>query len=141
MRKYERKKEMTKIIELAHKLGEEIAKSEEIKNLNSAKEAFDTNEELQKKMREYEAERLLLGQEFAKESGEADEMAIANLKARIEELTKEIASAPEYICFAEAQKAMNDLMASVNAEIKFCITGERPSECTHDCSTCGGCAH
>ena len=130
---------MTKIIELAHMLGDEIAKSEEIKNLNATKEVFDGNEALQSKMREYEAERLLLGQEFAKESGEADEKAIANLKARIEELTREISAAPEYIAFAEAQKAMNDLMAEVNAEIKFCITGERPTTCTHDCSTCGGC--
>lgn len=132
---------MTKIIELAHALGEEIAKSDEIKNLNATKEVFDNNEELQAKMREYEAERLLLGQEFAKENGEADEKAIANLKARIEELTKEISTSPAYIAFATAQKAMNDLMASVNAEIKFCITGERPETCTHDCSTCSGCSH
>ena len=132
---------MTKIIEIAHKLGEEIAKSEEIKNLNATKAAFDSDEPLQAKMREYEAERLLLGQEFAKEKDEADEKAIADLKARIEELTSEISSSPIYIAFAEAQKAMNDLMASVNAEIKFCITGERPSTCTHDCRTCGGCAH
>ena len=132
---------MTKIIELAHALGEEIAKSEEIKNLNIAKDAFDSEESLQEKMREYEAERLLLGQEFAKENGEADERAIADLRARIEELTKEISLNPIYLEFANAQKAMNDLMASVNAEIKFCITGERPSTCTHDCSTCGGCSH
>ncbi len=132
---------MTKIIELAHNLGEEIAKSEEIKNLNATKNAFDSDEALQNKMREYEAERLLLGQEYAKEAGEADEKAIANLKARIEELTAEISTSPVYIAFAEAQKAMNDLMAEVNAEIKFCITGERPSTCTHDCSTCGGCSH
>ena len=132
---------MTKIIELAHALGEEIAKSDEIKNLNATKDVFDNNEELQAKMREYEAERLLLGQEFAKENGEADEKAIANLKARIEELTKEISTSPAYIAFATAQKAMNDLMASVNAEIKFCITGERPETCTHDCSTCSGCSH
>ena len=130
---------MTKIIELAHNLGEEIAKSEEIKNLNTTKNAFDADEALQNKMREYEAERLLLGQEYAKEEGEADEKAIANLKARIEELTAEISTSPVYIAFAEAQKAMNDLMAEVNAEIKFCITGERPSTCTHDCSTCSGC--
>ena len=132
---------MTKIIELAHNLGEEIAKSEEIKNLNRTKDAFDSDEALQAKMREYEAERLLLGQEFAKENGEADEKAIANLKARIEELTAEISASAAYIEFANAQKAMNDLMAEVNAEIKFCITGERPSTCTHDCSTCGGCSH
>ena len=130
---------MTKIIALAHDLGVEISKSEEIKNLNTAKDAFDADAALQEKMREYEADRLLLGQEFAKEKDEADQIAIANLRARMEELTKEISSSPIYIEFANAQKAMNDLMAEVNAEIKFCITGERPSNCTHDCSTCGGC--
>ena len=92
-------------------------------------------------MREYEAERLLLGQEFSKADSERDEIAVANLRARIEELTREISTSAVYIEFANAQKAMNDLMASVNAEIKFCITGERPSTCTHDCSTCGGCSH
>lgn len=132
---------MTKIIELAHNLGEEIAKSDEIKNLNRTKDAFDSDEALQAKMSEYEAERLLLGQEFSKNSDEVDEKAVANLKARIEELTREISSSPVYIEFANAQKAMNDLMNSVNAEIKFCITGERPQECTHDCSTCSGCSH
>ena len=132
---------MTKIIELAHNLGEEIAKSDEIKNLNRTKDAFDSDEALQAKMSEYEAERLLLGQEFSKNSEEVDEKAVANLKARIEELTREISSSPVYIEFANAQKAMNDLMNSVNAEIKFCITGERPQECTHDCSTCSGCSH
>ena len=132
---------MTKIIELAHTLGEEIAKSDEIKNLTAAKDAFDSDKELQAKMSEYETDRLLLGQEFAKDTEEADEIAIANLKARIEELTRDISQNPKYIAFAEAQRQLNSLMDSVNAEIKFCITGERPSTCTHDCSTCGGCAH
>ncbi len=132
---------MTKIIELAHALGEQIAKSEEIKNLNETKEKFDLNEALQEKMREYEAERILLGQEFSKSTDEADEKAIADLRARIEELAKEISLDPVYLDFANAQKAMDALMASVNAEIKFCITGERPESCTHDCSTCRGCSH
>ena len=132
---------MTKIIELAHALGEEIAKSDEIKNLNSAKETFDADEELGKKMREYEADRILLGQEFSKSSDEADERAIADIKARMEELTQEITQNKAYIDFLNAQKAMDALMASVNSEIKFCITGERPETCTHDCSTCHGCGH
>ena len=38
---------MTKIIELAHMLGEEIAKSEEIKNLERAKQMYETDAELQ----------------------------------------------------------------------------------------------
>lgn len=130
---------MTKIIELAHALGEEIAKSDEIKNLEAAKAAFQTDSALQDKMNEYEADRMLLGQEFAKNSDEIDERAVADLRARIEELSAEISKNPLYIAFSEAQLAMNALMADVNAEIKFCITGERPAECTHDCSTCKGC--
>ena len=130
---------MTKIIELAHALGEEIAKSDEIKNLEAAKGEFQSDAELQNKMSEYEADRMLLGQEFAKDPSEADQRAIADLRARIEQLSAEIGSHPKYIRFAEAQRAMNALMADVNAEIKFCITGERPTTCTHDCSTCGGC--
>ena len=130
---------MTKVIELAHALGEEIARSEEIKNLEAAKAAFQADAELQGKMSEYETDRMLLGQEFSKDTSEADQRAIADLRARIEELTAEISKNTNYIVFAEAQKAMNALMAEVNAEIKFCITGERPSECTHDCSTCSGC--
>ena len=131
---------MTKIIELAHLLGEEIAKSDEIKNLEAAKAEFQSNVELQAKMSEYEAERKLLAEEFSKNTEEADQKAIADLRARIEELTKEICHNPIYIDFANAQNAMNELMNSVNAEIKFCITGERPTTCTHDCSTCGGCS-
>lgn len=129
---------MTKIIELAHSLGMEIAASDEIKNLEKAKADFDSNAELQAKMSEYETERKLLGEEFIKEKGEADEIAIANLKARIEELTKEISQNPIYVAFSAAQGNLNKLMAEVNAEIKFCITGER-TDCTHDCSSCSGC--
>ena len=130
---------MTKIIELANALGREIAKSDEIKNLEIAKGEFQSDEALQNKMNEYEAERMLLGQEFAKNPDEADQRAIADLRARIEQLGSEIGTDPKYIKFAEAQRAMNALMAEVNAEIKYCITGERPDECTHDCSTCKGC--
>ena len=130
---------MTRIMELAHMLGEEIAKSDEIKNLEATKEVFQSDAALQNKMSEYEAERMLLGQEFAKDVNEADQKAIADLRARIEELSSEIGSNPKYIKFAEAQRAMNALMNDVNAEIKYCITGERPSDCTHDCSTCKGC--
>jgi cell fate (sporulation/competence/biofilm development) regulator YlbF (YheA/YmcA/DUF963 family) len=130
---------MTKIIELANALGREIAKSDEIANLEAAKAEFQSDSELQNKMSEYEAERMLLGQEFAKNPDEADQRAIADLRARIETLSSEIGSHPSYIKFSEAQRAMNALMAEVNAEIKYCITGERPSDCTHDCSTCKGC--
>lgn len=132
---------MTKIIELAHALGEEIAKSDEIRALELAKGVFESDEELQAKMREYETDRFLLGQELSRDADKVDTKTVSSLKAKIEELTKEISKDTKYIAFSHAQNALNELMASVNAEIKFCITGERPSSCTHDCSTCGGCSH
>ena len=70
---------MTKIIELAHQLGMEIAKSDEIKQLNETKNEFDKDQELQALMSEYEADRMLLGQEFSKANDEIDEKAIADL--------------------------------------------------------------
>lgn len=132
---------MTKIIELAHALGDEIAASDEIKNLEAAKATFQADSELQGMMSEYETERKLLREEFSKDTEEADQIAISNLKARIEELSAKIVENDNYKAFAQAQQALDALMASVNAEIKFCITGERPAECTHDCSTCAGCHH
>lgn len=128
---------MTKIIELAHMLGLEIAKSSEIKKLEEAKDAFEANQEIQGKMSEYETDRILLTQEYSKEN--ADEKLIADLHARIDELAAEITGNALYVAFTQAQAEVNALMNDVNAEIKFCITGERPSDCTHDCSTCNGC--
>lgn len=130
---------MTKIIELAHALGEEIARSEEIKTLGMAKDAFERDAALQSKMSEYETDRLLLGKELSKDPSEVDEKLVADLKARVQELGGEISRHELYVNFAKAQQAVNAVMAEVNAEIKFCITGERPVECTHDCSTCSGC--
>ena len=118
-------------------LGLEIAKSEEMKNLETAKDAFEANAEIQNKMSEYETDRVLLTQEYSKE--EADEKLIADLHARIDELANNITTNEFYIKFTKAQAEVNALMNEVNEEIKFCITGERPSECTHDCSTCKGC--
>ena len=129
---------MTKIIELAHALGEEIAKSEQIAALAAAKEEYAKDADLQARLAEYEAERQLLADEFNKED-DADKDVIERLKARLDEIGKEIVANPHYSEFANAQKAMNDLMQDVNDEIKFCITGERPDHCTHDCSTCSGC--
>lgn len=85
---------MTKIIELAHQLGMEIAQSDEIKNLEAAKDAYEKDAELQAKMAEYETHRRLLGEEFSKANDEIDQIAVANIRARIDELTREISSNP-----------------------------------------------
>lgn len=134
---------MKKIIELAHTLGLAIAESDEIKALEIAKDAYEADAALQAKLSEYETDRKLLTEEFVKEDvdEEAKQAAVQKLRDHMEALAAEIVVNEKYVAFTNAQQALNDLMAEVNAEIKFCITGERPSTCTHDCSTCGGCSH
>lgn len=134
---------MTKIIELAHTLGLAIAESDEIKTLETAKDAYEADAALQAKLSEYETDRKLITEEFIKEDvdEETKQAAVQKLRDHMEALAAEIVVNEKYVAFTNAQQALNNLMAEVNAEIKFCITGERPSTCTHDCSTCGGCSH
>ena len=132
---------MTKIMELAHTLGLAIAESDEIKALEIAKDAYEADAALQAKLAEYETDRKLLTEEFVKAEGDSDAEAVQKLRDHMEAIAAEIVVNENYVTFTNAQQALNNLMAEVNAEIKFCITGERPSTCTHDCSTCGGCSH
>lgn len=134
---------MTKIIELAHTLGLAIAESDEIKTLETAKDAYEADAALQAKLSEYETDRKLITEEFIKDDVDEDakQAAVQKLRDHMEALAAEIVVNEKYVAFTNAQQKLNDLMAEVNAEIKFCITGERPSTCTHDCSTCGGCSH
>ena len=103
---------MSKIIELAHLLGDEIAKSEEMKELERTKIAFSADAELQAKMREYEADQLALGQEFSKDPDSADQRAIADIRARMQELSAQITANENYAAFAEAQRKVNAIMRS-----------------------------
>ena len=130
---------MERIIEKAAELGAEIAASEQLKRVEETQAAYQADAALQALLSEHETDRKLLAEEFSKATDEADERAIADLRDRMTELGTEIMKNENYTAFVEAQKAMNALMTLVNNEIKFAITGERPSECTHDCSTCGGC--
>ena len=40
--------------------------------------------------------------------------------------------------FADGKRFSGEI-ASIGEEVEVRITGEMPSNCTHDCSTCGGC--
>ena len=58
----------------------EIAVSDEIKNLERTKKVFESDEELQAKMREYETERALLREELNKSDYEDNKSTIEVVK-------------------------------------------------------------
>ncbi len=120
-------------------LGEALAKESAVITFNAAKQAYDTDAELSAMMAEYRTARTLLGELYAKADTTEEEARSADaLNTRVAELTEAIRTNPVYLALAEAQGAVNELMASVNADLSYYAFGEVPG-CTHDCSTCGGC--
>ena len=125
------------IFEIAQLLGKTLKEDERLKRLEAAKKQYEESPELGKLMVEYEVQQKALENEVVKP--EKDTHFIDIIQNRINELYQSIVNHPAFIELNEAQNVVNELMNSVNQTIMFNITGEMPSDCTHNCSTCGGC--
>lgn len=127
------------IFEIAAQLGKTLKEDERLVRLENAKKAYQESPELGKMMVEYEVQQKALENEVVKP--EKDTQFIDIIQNRINELYRSITEHPVFVELNEAQTVVNDLMNSVNSTIMFNITGELPSDCTHNCSTCGGGCH
>ena len=129
--------ENNEIMELAANLGKMLREDERLKKLEEAKNEYTSDVELQKKLLEYEVQQKAMQNEITKE--EKDTNFIEIIQNRIDVLYREITESPVFLKLNEAQAEVNELMNAVNMTITANITGETPSSCTHNCSTCGGC--
>ena len=125
------------IFEIAQLLGKTLKEDDRLKRLEAAKKQYEESPELGKMMVEYEVQQKALENEVVKP--EKDTHFIDIIQNRINELYQGITNHPAFVELNEAQNVVNELMNSVNQTIMFNITGEVPSSCTHNCSTCGGC--
>ena len=125
------------IFELAAELGKALKADERLVKLEEAKKAYEGNKTLQRNIVEFDVQQKALQQEMVKP--EKDTIFIEVIQKRIDELYKLITEDESFVALNEAQAVVNELMNSVNPTITYNITGEMPSSCTHDCSTCGGC--
>ena len=123
------------IMELAAELGRAIKAEGTYKKFADAKKAFDTNDEVNNKIVEYNVQQSALQE--AAISEDRDEAVIEQIQARLDTLYKEIFEDPTFIALNAAQEELNALMNAVNETITFNITGEHA--CTHNCSSCSGC--
>lgn len=135
----EKRKEVNKmeIFELAAELGKALKADERLVKLEEAKKAYEENKTLQRNIVEFDVQQKALQQEMIKP--EKDTIFIEVIQKRIDELYKMITEDADFVALNEAQAVVNELMNSVNSTITYNITGELPSSCTHDCSSCGGC--
>jgi cell fate (sporulation/competence/biofilm development) regulator YlbF (YheA/YmcA/DUF963 family) len=125
------------IFELAAELGKTLKEDARIIALDKAREVFEADENVKKLMAEYEVQQNAIHEEAMKEDRSEDVLnAIQN---RIEAIYNQIVESDSYKALEAAQNEVNALVEAVNNTITFNITGEEPSACTHDCSTCGGC--
>lgn len=125
------------IFELATALGKKLKDDERLIALENAKKAYEEDADLKQYMMEYTVQEKAMQAAISNE--ERDMQLIEAVQGRIDTLYKQISEHPVFVQLNQAQAAVNELMNAVNNTIMFQITGEEPSSCTHNCSTCSGC--
>ena len=124
------------INDLLKELSDKIKASDVFKKYSASIDDYTRNAELNKLVLEYQANQAILTNQY-KENKEVDKEFTDKVSARINELVDKIMNNPDYKAFLDAQGEYEKYMQKVYAELDYHITGRR--ECTHDCSTCGGC--
>ena len=122
------------VIEKTRELGELIQNSPEMKAYKDAEAAQNADEATQECMKEFNLNRLNLARDM--QNGKLSrEEAIEKNNQAFEELCQKAPLVGEYV---KAKEAFDTMVNQVNTIINFYITGST-GDCTHDCSTCGGC--
>ena len=125
------------IFELAVELGKVLREDSRVQEMERAKDAYESNVELQSMLAEFDAQQATLQAEVGKT--DRDMHLVDTVQARIDELYRLITTHDAFVALNRAQADVNELMNAVNNTIMTQITGEEPSSCTHNCATCGGC--
>lgn len=125
------------IFELAAELGKALKDDKRLVALEEARKAYENDETVMQLMTEYEVQQKAINMEAVKE--DRSEELLQSIQERINVIYEQIVATESYKALEAAQNEVNNLMEMVNNTITFNITGEEPSGCTHNCSTCGGC--
>lgn len=122
------------IFDKTRELGEMLQNSEEMQAYKAAEMAQKQDEETQTHMSEFNLQRLNLARDMQNGKISREEAVEKNNEA-FEELCKKAPLIKEYV---DAKAEFDAVVNKVNQIINFYITGQT-GDCTHDCSTCGGC--
>ncbi len=115
-------------------LGEMILESEAMKKMKEKDAAQLADEAAQKALGEFNLQRMNLARDM-QEGKISKEEAIKKNTEAFQNMVKENAVIGEYV---EAKKTFDAMISKINGILNYYITGQDPN-CTHDCSTCGGC--
>lgn len=125
---------MQEVLLKARELGEAIQSSEEMKKVKDLELAQENDEEAKALLQEFNLNRMNLARDMQNGKLKREEAIQKNNEA-FEAMLKKSQVIADYIT---AKNEFDALVNQVNQIINFYITGQDPN-CTHDCSTCGGC--
>ena len=134
---------MADIITLARQLGHAIQAEDLYKNLQSAKEAADHDETLQNLIGEFNLKRMNINNEACKTDRNEETLRVLNDEMRA--VYAQIMSNEYMDAYNHAKQEFDHELQRVMAIITQSADGDDPDtadlneDCTHDCSTCGGC--
>ena len=134
---------MSDIITLARQLGHAIQAEDFYKDLQAAKTAADSDETLQNLIGEFNLKRMNINNEACKTDRNEETLRALNQEMRA--VYAQIMANPCMVAYNDAKQAFDQVIKRVVAIITQSADGEDPDttdyseECTHDCSTCGGC--
>jgi len=126
------------MIKAIETLKEALAQSEELKAYNDAKAAYDADETLNKQINEYNVQASILETEGRKPEEERDSALVESISARLRDLYDSITESKALASMREAEEKLSLIVNAINDAVRFTIEPEA-ANCTHDCSTCGGC--
>lgn len=135
---------MNEILELAQKLGNAIAESEEIKTYKEMEKIYFESVDAQNAMQEYEETRAKMTVK-AKETGMTPE-SLQLFQEEMQNSMKKLMENKTVKEYLEAKSAFNDILTKVNSIIAYCVQGEEQDmatessgSCTGNCSGCSAC--
>lgn len=131
------------LITLAREMGHAIQEQDFYKNLYAAKERADSDETLQNLIADFNQKRVAINNEACRE--DRDEEKLHQLNDEMRSLYAAIMSNEHMAAYNNAKTDFDHVIQRVLAIINQSAQGEDPDttdfsdDCTHDCSTCGGC--
>lgn len=125
---------MNEVLDKTRELGVLIQASEQMKNMKNAEILQANDDKAQELMKEYNLTRLNLARDMQAGKISRDDAVKKNNEA-FDDIVEKSDTIKKYIA---AKKEFDSLVNQVNQILNFYITGQDPN-CTHDCSTCGGC--
>lgn len=122
------------IFEKTRELGEMIQESEQMKKAKDLEAKQQSDEEASALLKEFNLNRINLARDMQNGKITKEAAIEANNKA-FDVMCEKSQIIREYIA---AKQEFDSLVQQVNQILNYYITGTDPN-CTHDCSTCGGC--